>query len=166
MIQSRSLEAYLRNSNYVKKIYKYQYSILQNINVDINTIFKSLSSIDEINNNDATFKNTVITNVQNIINCIDYKISQSFYNGLLVFTPLTTSPKSILSVSANQYAYNMLNLSNSFYQNSLMPSTFSNSQLANNTQFPLTLGNYPPHQLQTFTIGTNTVIFTIFFKIS
>jgi hypothetical protein len=100
MLQSRSLEAYLHNSNYIKQIYKYQYSILQNINVDINTIFKLLSSIDEINNND---KNTVITNIQNIINCIDYKISQSFYNGLLVFTPLTVSPINKLSVYTNSF---------------------------------------------------------------
>jgi hypothetical protein len=165
MIQSRSLEAYLRNSNYIKKIYKYQYSILQNINVDINTIFKSLSSIDEINNNDATFKNTVMTNIQNIINCIDYKISQSFYNGLLVFSPLTVSPTSKLTPTATPYAYNLLSLSNSFYQNSLMPSTYSSSQVyaaTNGTQFPITLGNYPPHQLQTFTVGTNMLGFDIF----
>jgi len=167
MIQSRSLEAYLRNSNYIKKIYKYQYSILQNINVDINTIFKSLSSIDEINNNDATFKNTVITNIQNIINCIDYKISQSFYNGLLVFSPLTESPRVQLTTgpTGTIYGYNLLSLSNSFYQNSLMPSSFSNSQMyavTNGTQFPLTVGNYPPHQLQTFTVGTNMLGFDIF----
>jgi hypothetical protein len=104
MLPSRSLEAYLHNSNYIKQIYKYQYSILQNINVDIYSIFKLLSSIDEINNND---KNTVITNIQNIINCIDYKISQSFYNGLLVFTPLTVSPINKLSIYTNSFYHTL-----------------------------------------------------------